>query len=117
MSLLEMTIALVIIAVVSIYALNIVIATSAVESDTYISMRADNYAENAVEAFRFADNHEEFFALLKKTDEGFTSSGNYYTLDGGAYRITVEADFTQGTLKFNAVKPLGEEIYNISYEK
>jgi len=116
-SLVEMVVALVIITVVSLYALNIAVASSTVENDSVITIQASNYAENAIEAFRFAETPEEFLALLRITDEGFTNSANYYTVDKGSYRVTVEADFTQGSLKFTAVKKHGEEIYNVSYEK
>ncbi len=113
-SIVEVTIALVIISILSIAALSMIQVSVNVEQKTMIALEATNAGENAVECFRYAETDEEFLECLLLTGDYVERDGNY-VLYGDTYTVTVRPEGNQ--LDYSAVNADGEEIYAFTFRK
>lgn len=112
----EVTIALVIIAIISGAAVSMMLMSVNVESQFATATRAELYGENALECFRFSDNPTAFLQVLRKTgDYEYVSGENAYILAEKGLTVTVKASFSPRKLVYSAVNSHGEEIYSYIY--
>ncbi|MBR4016732.1 MAG: prepilin-type N-terminal cleavage/methylation domain-containing protein [Oscillospiraceae bacterium] len=113
-SIVEVTIALVIISILSIAALSMIKISVNVEKKAMITMEVSNAAENAVECFRYAETTEEFFECLQMTG-AYKEEDGAFTFSGETYTVTFHPEGNQ--LTCTAVNEDGEEIYAFTFRK
>mgnify|MGYP003297563878 CR=1 FL=1 len=112
----EVTIALIIIAIISGAAVSMMLMSVNVESNFVTVTRAELYGENVLECFRFSDNPSTFLQVLRKTGAyEYVSEENAYILEGKGLTVTVKASFSPRKLVYTAVNSHGEEIYSYTY--
>lgn len=116
-SMAELALSLAVITIVSAAAVTVVVSSSETEASVTENREILTYAENAVECFRFADSEQELLSALQYTEEAYTLSDHIYFLDNDTYKVSVQTDFTAGTLYFKAYTTGGEVLYETSYEK
>lgn len=115
-SLVEVVVALTVIAIISSAALSLVISSARVDANSLRSTQVMMAAENVLECYRFAENGEEFAALLEKTGD-YKGSGGVFVLTEKSYTITVTVNYTDTQLTFSATDSDGKEIYKYEFNK
>ena len=115
-SLVEVVVALTVIAIISSAALSLVISSARVDANSLRSTQVMMAAENALECYRFAESEEEFAALLEKTGD-YKKVDDAYVLTEKAYVITVNVNYTDTKLTFSATDSDGKEIYKYEFNK
>ena len=113
-SLVEVVVALTVIAIISSAALSLVISSARVDANSLRSTQVMMAAENALECYRFAESKEEFAALLEKTGD-YKGSDGVFVLTEKSYTITVS--YSAEKLIFSAADGDGEEIYSYEFDK
>lgn len=113
-SIVEVVIALVIITVISASALSMILMSVNVEKKTVATLEVANHAENAVECFRYADNHDVFLECLQKTAD-FIKEDDSFILRAGSYTVTILPKDHE--FEYTAVNTDGVEIYAFTYTK
>ena len=113
-SLVEVIVALAVIAIISTAALSLVISSARVDANSLRSTQVMMAAENSLECYRFAESEKEFVALLEKTGD-YKKVDGAYVLTEKAYVITV--NYTNTKLTFSATDGDGEEIYSYEFDK
>ena len=113
-SLVEVVVALTVIAIISSAALSLVISSARVDANSLRSTQVMMAAENALECYRFAESKEEFAALLEKTGD-YKGSDGVFVLTEKSYTITV--NYTDTQLTFSATDSDGKEIYKYEFNK
>ena len=113
-SLVEVVVALTVIAIISSAALSLVISSARVDANSLRSTQVMMAAENVLECYRFAESKEEFAALLEKTGD-YKGSDGVFVLTEKSYVITVH--YTNTKLTFSATDGDGEEIYSYEFDK
>lgn len=113
-SLVEVVVALTVIAIISAAALSLVISSARVDANSLRSTQVTIAAENSLECYRFAGSEEEFAALLERTGD-YKKVDDAYVLTEKAYVITVH--YTNTKLTFSAADGDGEEIYKYEFTK
>lgn len=114
-SLVEVVVALAVIAIISAAALSLVVSSAKVDANSLRTTRVMMAAENALECFRFAESDAEFKTLIAKT-------GNYTSSGDGVYvytdkNYTVNVKYTDTKLTFTAVDENENEIYSYEFKK
>lgn len=117
-SLIEVAVALAVISLVSVATLSVILSSSRVKNEAIDTVLAVNLAENAVECFSYANDENEYYSILSKTDSGYRrlSSGEYI-LSKDRYTVTLSIDYDSGELRFDAVYDDGEVVYSICCER
>ena len=113
-SLVEVVVALTVIAIISSAALSLVISSASVDANSLRSTQVMMAAENVLECYRFAESKEEFAALLEKTGD-YKGSDGVFVLTEKSDVITVH--YTNTKLNFSATDGDGEEIYSYEFDK
>ena len=113
-SLVEVVVALTVIAIISSAALSLVISSARVDANSLRSTQVMIAAENSLECYRFAESEEEFAALLEKTGD-YKKVDDAYVLTEKSYVITVS--YLAEKLIFSAADSDGKEIYKYEFNK
>jgi prepilin-type N-terminal cleavage/methylation domain-containing protein len=113
-SLVEVIVALAVIAIISTAALSLVISSARVDANSLRSTQVMMAAENALECYRFAENEEEFAALLGHTGD-YIEADDSYVLTESSYAITVK--YEDDSLRFTAIDSDGKVIYDYEFNK
>ena len=113
-SLVEVIVALAVIAIISTAALSLVISSARVDANSLRSTQVMMAAENALECYRFAKNDEDFAALLGNTGD-YKKVDDAYVLTEKTYVITV--NYTDTKLTFSATDGDGKVIYDYEFNK
>ena len=112
----EVAIALVIIAIISGTAVGLILNSVKVEANFVAVTQTQTSAENVLECFRFSDNPDTFLQTLQTLGAyEFDSEQNAYILTGKTVNVTVKASFAPKKLEYTAVKSNGEEIYSYTF--
>lgn len=101
LSLVEVMVALAVIAIISAAALSLVVSSSRLDAKSVKTAKVMMAAENALECFRYADNTEEFKNLLKNKT-GYTSQDDKLVTNANGYVIHITV--------------VGKELTFIAYE-
>ena len=119
-SLMEVVVAMVIIALVSTVVMTLINSSDTIERNTMGVLNATNITENIIECFRYADNKEELDALLDEfVDYEFSlTAENYdrYVIVKDNYRIIFVINHVAHELEIDTIVN-GEEIYSCIYTK
>lgn len=113
-SLVEVIVALAVIAIISTAALSLVISSSKVDANSLRSTQVMMAAENSLECYRFAENEEKFAELLGNTGD-YKKVDNAYVLTEKAYVVTI--NYTDKKLTFSATDGDGKVIYDYEFNK
>lgn len=113
----EVTIALVIISIISAAALSVVMYSVNVEKQAFSVINAKTAAENTLACFRYAETQEEFAQALEKTGAYEQQPDGSWVLSDNGCTVTVKADFTQRYFEYSAVNADGEQIYAFRYPR
>ena len=113
-SLVEVIVALAVIAIISTAALSLVISSSKVDANSLRSTQVMMAAENSLECYRFAENEEKFAELLGNTGD-YKKADDSYVLTESSYAITVK--YEDDSLRFTATDSDGKVIYNYEFNK
>ena len=118
-SLVEVIVALAVIAIISTAAFSLVLSSAKLEADAVRTTAVSAAADDVLDCFRYADSNEEFFAAICKLDEYQTTDDGQYVLDKPNYTVYVNVEGDE--LSFNAYKTrdgeTGELIYSYQYKK
>lgn len=118
-SLVEVIVALAVIAIISTAAFSLVLSSAKLEADAVRTTAVSAAADDVLDCFRYADSNEEFFAAICKLDEYQTTDDGQYVLNKPSYTVYVNVDDDE--LSFNAYKTrdgeTGELIYSYQYKK
>lgn len=113
-SLVEVIVALAVIAIISTAALSLVISSSKVDANSLRSTQVMMAAKNALECYRFSDREDEFGELLRKTGD-YIEADDSYVLTESSYVITVK--YEDDSLRFTATDGDGKMIYDYEFNK
>lgn len=113
----EVAIALAIIAIVSASAVGMVLISVNIEAKFVANTYTENSVESVLECFQFAENEEIFYEALQKLDDyQYDSEKDAYIFDGKYLTVTVTVDFDgEKNLNYTAKRNTGEEIYSYTY--
>lgn len=111
----EVVIAMVIIAVVSASALSMVMMSVNVETNTVVALEAANAAENILDCFRYAEDEDTFLQVLQKTAPYILAPDGSLLLETKGCTITVRATFAPKQLECYGVDHKGEELFFYLY--
>ena len=118
-SLVEVIVALAVIAIISTAAFSLVLSSAKLEADAVRTTAVSAAADDVLDCFRYADSNEEFFAAICKLDEYQTAEDGQYALNKPNYTVYVNVEGDE--LSFNAYKTrdgeTGELIYSYQYKK
>ena len=118
-SLVEVIVALAVIAIISTAAFSLVLSSAKLEADAVRTTAVSAAADDVLDCFRYADSNEEFFAAICKLDEYQTAQNGQYVLNKPSYTVYVNVEGDE--LSFNAYKTrdgeTGELIYSYQYKK
>lgn len=118
-SLVEVIVALAVIAIISTAAFSLVLSSAKLEADAVRTTAVSAAADDVLDCFRYADSNEEFFAAICKLDEYQTTDYGQYVLNKPNYTVYVNVEGDE--LSFNAYKTrdgeTGELIYSYQYKK
>lgn len=118
-SLVEVIVALAVIAIISTAAFSLVLSSAKLEADAVRTTAVSAAADDVLDCFRYADSNEEFFAAICKLDEYQTTDDGQYVLNKPNYTVYVNVEGDE--LSFNAYKTrdgeTGELIYSYQYKK
>ena len=118
-SLVEVIVALAVIAIISTAAFSLVLSSAKLEADAVRTTAVSAAADDVLDCFRYADSNEEFFAAICKLDEYQTTDDGQYVLNKPSYTVYVNVE--GDALSFNAYKTrdgeTGELIYSYQYKK
>ena len=118
-SLVEVIVALAVIAIISTAAFSLVLSSAKLEADAVRTTAVSAAADDVLDCFRYADSNEEFFAAICKLDEYQTTYDGQYVLNKPNYTVYVNVEGDE--LSFNAYKTrdgeTGELIYSYRYKK
>lgn len=118
-SLVEVIVALAVIAIISTAAFSLVLSSAKLEADAVRTTAVSAAADDVLDCFRYADSNEEFFAAICKLDEYQTTDDGQYVLNKPNYTVYVNVEGDE--LSFNAYKTrdgeIGELIYSYQYKK
>ena len=118
-SLVEVIVALAVIAIISTAAFSLVLSSAKLEADAVRTTAVSAAADDVLDCFRYADSNEEFFAAISKLDEYQTTDDGQYVLNKPSYTVYVNVEGDE--LSFNAYKTrdgeTGELIYSYQYKK
>ena len=119
MSLVEVVVALAVIAIISSAAFSLVLSSANLEADAVRTTAVSAAADDVLDCFRYADNNEEFFEAISKLDEYQNTGDGQYVRNKPNYTVYVNVE--DDTLSFNAYKTsdgeTGELIYSYQYKK
>lgn len=102
LSLVEVMVALAVIAIISAAALSLVVSSSRLDAKSVKTAKVMMAAENALECFRYADDTGEFKNLLNETDAVYTSQDDKLVTNANGYVIHITV--------------VGKELTFIAYE-
>lgn len=127
----EVVIALVIIAVISAFTLSLIVMSFGVENKSEISIEVKNAAENAIECYRFANGDKgKFWECLSKTDDDYAfgqigfEDESFIPTDKLEHAplaqlvtngCTVTITWKANCFSFLAVSAEGKEIYHFDF--
>lgn len=118
-SLVEVIVALAVIAIISTAAFSLVLSSAKLEADAVRTTAVSAAADDVLDCFRYADSNDEFFAAICKLDEYQTTGDGQYVLNKPSYTVYVNVEGDE--LSFNAYKTrdgeTGELIYSYQYKK
>ena len=118
-SLVEVVVALAVIAIISSAAFSLVLSSANLEADAVRTTAVSAAADDVLDCFRYADNNEEFFEAISKLDEYRNMGDGQYVLNKPNYTVYVNVEGDE--LSFNAYKTrdgeTGELIYSYEYKK
>jgi prepilin-type N-terminal cleavage/methylation domain-containing protein len=118
-SLVEVIVALAVIAIISTAAFSLVLSSAKLEADAVRTTAVSAAADDVLDCFRYADSNEEFFAAICKLDEYQTTDDGQYVLNKPNYTVYVNVEGDE--FSFNAYKTrdgeTGELIYSYQYKK
>lgn len=118
-SLVEVIVALAVIAIISTAAFSLVLSSAKLEADAVRTTAVSAAADDVLDCFRYADSNEEFFAAICKLDEYQTTDDGQYVLNKPSYTVYVNVEGDE--LSFNAYKTrdgeTGALIYSYQYKK
>lgn len=114
MSMVEVVIALVIIAVISASALSMIMMSINVEANALRSVEVAESVDIAIDCFRFAGSEEEFLQALQKCAP-YEQSENSFRLKAAGFTVTIIVSGDQ--FEYTAVNADGETIYTFTYTK
>lgn len=119
MSLVEVVVALAVIAIISSAAFSLVLSSANLEADAVRTTAVSAAADDVLDCFRYADDLEEFELAIKKLDEYQNKGDGQYELNKPNYTVYVNVEDDE--LSFNAYKTrdgeTGELIYSYQYKK
>ena len=119
MSLVEVVVALAVIAIISSAAFSLVLSSANLEADAVRTTAVSAAADDVLDCFRYADNNGEFFEAISKLDEYQNTGDGQYVLNKPNYTVYVNVE--DNKLSFNAYKTrdgeTGELIYSYEYKK
>lgn len=119
MSLVEVVVALAVIAIISSAAFSLVLSSANLEADAVRTTAVSAAADDVLDCFRYADDNSEFEAAIRKLDEYQTTGEGQYVLNKPNYTVYVNVEGDE--LSFNAYKTrdgeMGELIYSYQYKK
>ena len=121
-SLLEAIIAIAVISIISVAAITMITQSIRVEKINIRDAEIKLLAENGIECFRFAENKQEFFELIKNT-ANFTDENNDGTLGDNERIILAKADYTivfdvnllYNNMMITAITSEGVNIFSLEY--
>ena len=120
-SIAEVVIALSIIVVVSMTALTLVLSSFSVRSTLITRTQGINFADNAWECFKAADDADEFFELLVENVTGLTpTEDTKYIYDGNGFTAVITANYDDARPYFDITvteSKDGDEIISFKYVK
>lgn len=127
LSLVEVMVALAVIAIISAAALSLVVSSSRLDAKSVKTAKVMMAAENALECFRYFDyvkeadgtsNSGEFTALLNKTGTVYTSQNGKLVASANGYVIHITVDETYKELTFIAYETdeEGQKTEDIIYD-
>jgi len=112
----EVTVALVIITIVTAATMGIVLTSVNIEEKFVISSYTENSVESVLECFQFSEDADTFYTALQRLDEYERTDENTYVYEGKHLTVTVEAVFApEKWMEFTAVDEDGEEIFAYRY--
>lgn len=111
----EVTVALVIISIISAAALSLVMYSVNVEKQSFATLEAQNAAENTLACFRYAQNREEFIEALGKTGPYLEQEDGSFRMVANGCTVTVKVDYGKYYVEYSAVNADGEPIYSFCY--
>lgn len=115
-SLIEVVVALALIALISASAFALVISSLRVENSAVRSNTITFIADDAYDCFRYAQDEEEFFSLLKKLNPDFVREGDSIVLKKEDFIIEINVE-KEKKLLFRATDTDGQELYSYEFEK
>lgn len=119
----ELIVALAIIMIVTLASITMMHSSIKIEVRASAIIEANKSVETIVECFEFSSNDSEFETLLESIKDGNLTSTESddiitYTLERGAYSITIEHDTSINKIEINATYSDGKDIYKeITYYK
>lgn len=118
LSLVEVMVALAVIAIISAAALSLVVSSSRLDAKSVKTAKVMMAAENALECFRYADDTGEFKDLLNETDAVYTSQDGKLVTNANGYVIHITVDETYKELTFVAYETdeKGQKTEDIIYD-
>lgn len=123
LSLVEVMVALAVIAIISAAALSLVVSSSRLDAKSVKTAKVMMAAENALECFRYANNTKELSDLLNETGTFYISPDGKLVTSANGYVIHITVDETYNKLTFIAYetndegKKTNEEIYKYEFTK
>lgn len=121
-SILEAVIAIAVISIITVAAITMVTQSIKVERNNIRDAEIKTYSENAIECFRFANDREEFFSLIKKTasfvdenEDGTLGENERIELKKSDYTIAITVDLLYNNMMITAINSSGTEIFSLDY--
>ena len=112
----EVAIALAIIAIVSASAVGMVLISVNIEAKFVTNTYTENSVESVLECFQYAKDEATFYTALQMLDDyQYDGEQEAYILEGKYLTVTVKASFAPRKLEYTAVRNTGEEIYSYTY--
>lgn len=118
-SLVEVVVALAIIAIISTAAFSLMVLSANIEADAVRTTSISAAADDVLDCFRYAEDETEFYATLCKLDAYERSEAWKYVLNKPTYTLYINVE--DGKLSFTAYETedgeTGDLIYSYEYKK
>lgn len=116
MTVVEVTIALVIITIISAAAVGMVLRSVSVEANYLAIADAQSSAADVLNCFRFSEDADTFLQALQALDNfAYNQEENAYVCRSKTITVTVKASFSPKKLDYTVAKPSGETIYSYTF--
>ena len=123
-SIVEVVIAIVVIGIVTIASITLLSRSIAIERQNVRNAEIKIYSENAIECFRFAEDRNGFFSLIKQVgsfkdenDDGVLEENEKILLVKSDYTIAITLNIEYNNIIVATTDSGSTEIYRLEYSK